>query len=47
MEDVIKMTKIDRRVVKSQEAIKKAILELMAEKTLMTLPSVIFPTGPM
>ncbi|MET3849337.1 TetR/AcrR family transcriptional regulator [Paenibacillus sp. OAE614] len=26
------MTKVDRRVVKSQEAIKKAILELMAEK---------------
>lgn len=26
------MTKVDRRVLKSQEAIKKAILELMAEK---------------
>lgn len=26
------MSKVDRRVVKSQEAIKKAILELIAEK---------------
>ncbi|QYK67539.1 MULTISPECIES: TetR/AcrR family transcriptional regulator [Paenibacillus] len=26
------MTKVDRRVVKSQEAIKKAVIELMAEK---------------
>lgn len=26
------MTKIDRRIVKSQEAIKKAVVELMAEK---------------
>lgn len=28
----LKMTKVDRRVLKSQEAIKKAILELMTEK---------------
>ncbi|NRF96008.1 TetR/AcrR family transcriptional regulator [Paenibacillus frigoriresistens] len=27
------MTKVDRRVLKSQEAIKKAVLELMAEKS--------------
>lgn len=43
----LKMTKVDRRVLKSQEAIKKAILELMTEKTLMTLQFGIFLIGQM
>lgn len=31
------MLKVDRRSLKSQEAIKKAVIELMSEKVLMTL----------
>lgn len=37
------MTKVDRRIRKSQEAIKAAVIELMSEKILMILPFRTFP----
>jgi hypothetical protein len=41
------MTRVDRRVQKSQEAIKNAFIELMSEKTLIRLQYKIYPTEQM
>lgn len=39
------MATVDRRIVRTQEAIKKAFLELMSEKVSIVLPFRIFLTG--
>lgn len=39
------MTKVDRRIRKSQEAIKAAVIELMSEKISMISLYRIFPIG--
>lgn len=38
------MPKVDRRILKSKEAIKQAVIELISEKTLIRLRYRIFPT---
>lgn len=41
----ITVAKVDRRILKTQESMRKAVIELMTEKISMTLPFRILPTG--